>query len=273
MNIILIHAEELKSGNFILRRQDERFRHIKKVLKCSTGDIFKAGIINGKKGTAKITLYSEEYLEAAFFPEQDSMPLPPVRLILGFPRPIQLRRILRDIAGLGVEKLYLIGTDLGEKSYMAADIAHVSEITRLLTDGCCQAGETLIPAVAIFRNVDHFFAEYADRGVYTGIKALLDVPQRFCQAGHTAGSVHDKEAHIITAVHSPCCYPLSVLKPVANQSVMLAIGSERGWSDRERCLFAAQGFTVYTMGTRILRTETATAAALAVCLANAGWWK
>ncbi|MGP1594014.1 MAG: RsmE family RNA methyltransferase [Treponema sp.] len=261
MNIILIKNEEITSGTFVFRRQDERFRHIKKILKCTVGDSITAGIINGKKGIATITAFSEDAITGTFFPQSDSIPLPPIQLILGIPRPIQLRRILRDVAGLGIEKIYLTGTDLGEKSYMKADIACVPEVTRLLTDGCCQAGETLIPAAAIFESLDHFFEMYADKGGECSLKAVLDVPKRLHQEDYTgSGKV------------SPRYYPLSLLKPQAGQPVLLAVGSERGWSNRERQLFAAQGFTVYTMGHRILRTETAAAAALAVCLAHTGCW-
>jgi len=46
----------------------------------------------------------------------------------------------------------------------------------------------------------------------------------------------------------------------------VAVGPERGWSDRERLLFASHAFVSKTMGNRILRTETACSAALAILL-------
>ena len=43
--------------------------------------------------------------------------------------------------------------------------------------------------------------------------------------------------------------------------VILAIGPERGWSERERGIFLSSGFSPVLLGSRILRTETA-----AVCI-------
>lgn len=122
MNIILLRQEELLDGNFSLLKLMNAFTY-QKVLKLGAGAVFKAGIIDGEKGMAEITSFSDELLTARFTVADkadggaDDSVLPPIRLILGFPRPIQLRRILRDVAGLGIEALYLTGTELGEKSY------------------------------------------------------------------------------------------------------------------------------------------------------------
>jgi RsmE family RNA methyltransferase len=47
----------------------------------------------------------------------------------------------------------------------------------------------------------------------------------------------------------------------------LAFGPERGWSAGERQLLRAQGFELAHLGTRVLRTETAVVAALALAKA------
>ncbi|HEY1848006.1 MAG TPA: RsmE family RNA methyltransferase, partial [Opitutaceae bacterium] len=47
----------------------------------------------------------------------------------------------------------------------------------------------------------------------------------------------------------------------------LAFGPERGWSGAERDLLRARGFTLAHLGTRVLRTETAVVAALAIAKA------
>ena len=48
--------------------------------------------------------------------------------------------------------------------------------------------------------------------------------------------------------------------------VILAIGPERGWSERERGIFLSSGFSTVLLGSRILRTETAAVAGPAVAL-------
>ena len=288
MNIILLRQEELSAGNFSFVKTDERFLHIKKVLKLGVGSVFKAGIIDGEKGTAEIISFSDELLTARFTSSEDAdggadvSALPPIRLILGFPRPIQLRRILRDVAGLGIEALYLTGTELGEKSYLQADIAAETEIERLLIDGCSQAGDTHIPKVYRAYSVRHFFDRYEDDIRPDHLRAVLDVPFQIEQ-----GSIEQnrmKQGHIgqdcIEQADSeqggtlciPAMYPLLQLQWDGKQALWLAVGNERGWSLNERLLFAKKQFTAYTMGRRILRTETAVTSAVAVCLANSGAW-
>ena len=294
MNIILLRQEELSDGNFSFAKTDERFLHIKKVLKFGVGAVFKAGIIDGEKGTAEITSFSDELLTARFTVSEkadggaDDSVLPPIRLILGFPRPIQLRRILRDVAGLGIEALYLTGTELGEKSYLQADIAAETEIERLLIDGCSQAGDTHIPKVYRAYSVRHFFDQYEDDIRLDHLRAVLDVPFQIEQGSQgSQGSIEQnrmKQGYIgqnrIGHAHSeqgdtlciPVMYPLPQLQWDGKQTLWLAVGNERGWSLNERLLFAKKQFTAYTMGRRILRTETAVTSAVAVCLANSGAW-
>ena len=52
--------------------------------------------------------------------------------------------------------------------------------------------------------------------------------------------------------------------------VYAAIGSERGWTDKERSLFTDYGFASCSMGVRVLRTETATTVALSLILQSMG---
>ena len=285
MNIILLREEELSDGSFSFAKTDERFLHIKKVLKLGVGSVFKAGIIDGEKGTAEITSFSDELLTARFTVSEDAgggadvSVLPPIRLILGFPRPIQLRRILRDVAGLGIEALYLTGTELGEKSYLKADIAAETEIERLLIDGCSQAGETHIPKVYRAYSLRHFFDRYEDDIHPDHLRAVLDVPFQIEQDKIDQAHIERKLIEQNRIVHGedrglyiPAISPLSQLQWDGRQILWLTVGNERGWSLNERLLFAKKRFTVYGMGQRILRTETAVTSAVAVCLALSGAW-
>ncbi len=57
----------------------------------------------------------------------------------------------------------------------------------------------------------------------------------------------------------------AALRDVADETTILVlIGPEGGWSDDEMGLFERQGFRFITLGARILRTETAAIAALAL---------
>lgn len=63
---------------------------------------------------------------------------------------------------------------------------------------------------------------------------------------------------------------LSSIKIVAQQSLSLLIGSEGGLSEKEIALAQQQGFITLNLGPRVLRTETASLAALAVIQSNFG---
>jgi RsmE family RNA methyltransferase len=54
------------------------------------------------------------------------------------------------------------------------------------------------------------------------------------------------------------------------RKVVLAVGPERGWSDRERDLLEKGGFLRLSMGGRALRTETACVAAAVLTLEKIG---
>ena len=66
---------------------------------------------------------------------------------------------------------------------------------------------------------------------------------------------------------------LSTFKMKKGEELTIAIGSERGWTQNEREAFFSEGFISYSMGKRILRTETALTSALSVLLANNGFWE
>lgn len=234
----------------VFYKNDERYQHIKKVLHLKEGDVFKAGLINGNIGEALISHLSEEKIVFSFSPnktdkiERKPLPLPPIKIILGFPRPIQLRRILRDAASLGFAEIILCGTELGERSYLKSNLSSPEEIKKYIIDGISQAGQTLMPEFSFFNSVKEALKDLNDTS-FRGSKVLLDIGD----------------------------FPsLSTFKMQEGEDLTIAIGSERGWTQNERESFLAEGFVSYSMGKRILRTETALTSALAVLLANNGFW-
>ena len=55
--------------------------------------------------------------------------------------------------------------------------------------------------------------------------------------------------------------------------IAIAVGPERGWSDKEREALKRAGFTLAHLGDRVLRVETACVAAGAVALSGMGCWR
>lgn len=254
MNIVLFHSDEIDSP---LPLADHRVRHLQKILRKGVGDTFEAGIINGSSGVAQITAWNEEGVSLQFTPTGDGKLLHPLIMIIGFPRPIQLKRLLRDIASLGVCQVHLCGTELGEKSYLKASLSQPEELNAMLTDGSVQAKSTHVPEVFVHQTVAACLKALAPTGVCvaldnveptTSLNQFLAQQKTFLQDGA-----------------STCKKTGSSLQQVG---VVAAIGSERGWTPREREFFKQSGFTLCGMGQRVLRTETAATTATAIILSQ-----
>ncbi len=250
MNICLFTENEIKSSEPFLSFDDKRGEHILKVLKKKQGDSFTAGITGGASGEACI-IGIDDAARKIFFnftPTGDGKPLNPLKMIVGFVRPIQLRRLLRDVAALGVSELHLTGTELGEKSYMQSDLAQPEKVRELLLEGTVQAGSTHVPEVFIH-------------------KTLAECLEALRSLSLLKGS---KDQNPITRICLDNINPACSLSDVTGQDVIAAIGSERGWTDRERKLFEDAGFIRCGMGDRIMRTETAVTVAGAIILNTMG---
>lgn len=242
MNICLFNSEEIKNS---LKKNDERAKHIIKVLHKKEGDTFDAGIIGGAAGIATITKISEDgEISFSFEPKSAGKKLYPLTLIIGFPRPIQLRRLLRDVAGLGVQKVILCGTDLTEKSYLESNVVSDGSAYQMLLDGTAQAASTHVPVLEVAKSLD----ELISNGTEWELSSKIALDNR-----RANGSLHDFLMH--EGAHS----------------VIAAIGSERGWTERERDLLEKAGFSLCSMGTRVLRTETAATVASSIILDAMGF--
>jgi RsmE family RNA methyltransferase len=252
MNIVLFEGEPF------FPRGDDRYQHIRKILKKGVGDSFFAGEIDGPQGQATILSMDERGLSFAFRPEGTLRPLHPISLVIGFPRPIQLKRLLRDATSLGARAIYLTGTDLGEKSYRDSTLLDRGAARASLIEGAMQSGGSAIPVLELFDSVDETLRAILPEGTGTSsghgrggypCRVLLDT------ANPASSLVNSRSLELVSA----------------RMPLVLAIGSERGWTARERVLFADSGFETCSLGSRILRTETATTAALAIALAKTGF--
>ena len=251
VNIVLFEEEELASP---LPLCDNRVKHIQKILRKGVGDCFEAGIVNGAAGTAEILSVSPQGMEFRFVATGEGKPLHPVSMIIGFPRPIQLKRLLRDIASLGVSHVHLCGTELGEKSYLKATLSQPEELTAMLKDGSIQAKSTHVPQVFVHQDVAACLDFVAGND---GIRV----------AGNTCIRVALDNIEPTSSLQGFLSSSFSA-DEMKNAGVVAAIGSERGWTGNERQLFREKGFTVCGMGERVLRTETAATTAVAIILSN-----
>jgi RsmE family RNA methyltransferase len=268
----LLILEEGEAGK-PLARSDRRYEHVKKVLRKGVGDRLEAGIATDRPfgaapaavGEAKVLSLDEGGLVLGYEGRGEPEPLAPLRLILGFPRPIQATRIFKDLVSLGVADLELTGTELGEKSYLESSFFSAKEYRRPLLDGAEQAANPRLPRVrqywTLARCLDGLSTAAAPAGPEDADENEPDWADGLFIALHPAEGAPRLGA-LLAGKLSP--------NSVESLPITLAIGSERGWTEGEVALLEGRGFTVAGLGRRILKTETAALAASALALAAMG---
>jgi 16S rRNA U1498 N3-methylase RsmE len=263
VNIILFEPQEMGKP---LHRRDERTIHLLKVLHKKAGDRFEAGMLGGNRGTGFIEAVR---LDGSIVYTLDLKEEPPrrypVRLAFGFPRPIQIRRVLRDLSNLGLEAADLFGTELGEKSYRETKLFTDGGARAALIEGAVQARDTRIPLLSAWQTLEAWLEERPwDKAPADGGARGPD------RNGYPPPSGRLRAGPILIAADNMRPEGTFTNLSAFGQSMVVAVGSERGWSDRERDELEAAGFLRLSMGDRALRTETACIAAAVLALEKIG---
>ena len=286
MNRILFEEDEQTA---YLPAADPRAEHIRSVLRAREGDEISIGIVNGVRGTARILDISEEgvRLECRF--EEAVGELAPIHCILGHPRPIVLKRLLRDLTTIGLSGILVCGTELGEKSYLRSNLWVKEGVRPYLVAGAGQAGGTQIPVVEKYYSVA------------SGLKRLAELrtaasPAAAGPGTQTAGPYgledrHGEELRIAlhgaaepgaqahAQVHAQARAQVEEPGDIASlervlfdewaprqpSRIVYAVGSERGFTESELAALRKSGFRFVSLGERVLRTETAATSMALVC--------
>ncbi len=235
MNLILFEPAEADRP---LPRSDPRAAHLLGVLRRRPGDAFDAGLVNGPRGKGTLVSVGESALVLSFAWGAVPPPLDPLSLVIGLPRPQTARKILQEAAALGVAALHFVLTEKGDRGYAQSTLWSTGEWRRHLMTGAEQAFCTRLPEVTHGRPL----ADATGGEAAGGVRLALD--------NYEAGR------------------GLAAVVPVP--PVTIAIGSERGWSAGERDLLRGRGFEMVHLGSRVLRTETACVAAVAIIKGRLG---
>ncbi len=259
MNLLLLEPEELDHP---IPYNDHRARHVREVLRAQPGDTLAVGVVEGPKGAARIAEHSREsglvLSDMHFQPVQaptDSFY--PVTMVIGHVRPIVLKRLLKDLTTIGVERIVIVPGELGEKSYLQSTMWTDGSVRRQLIEGASQGGVTCLPAVE-----KHYSLRRALAACAAGSNA---------EDGPVEGA--PPEGGRVLRLHlAPTGTPIArVLTPAASapgahgapaalegiERAIVAVGPERGFTSAEEAELQAAGFEGVSLGSRILRTESA----------------
>jgi len=138
-----------------------------------------------------------------------------------------------------VERLWFTGTELGEKSYLSSKLWKNEKYREQVLEGAQQGESTLLPEIRRFHSLKQCLA------------AL--------EGGENRAVLDNNEFQSTISCYRP-----------EEGRIVMAIGSERGWTEKERVELKSSGFTLLSMGSRVLRTETACAMATGFALASMG---
>ncbi len=235
MNIIILTENDFVEEK-ICKINDDRFTHIKNILKSESGDIIEIGLLNSSIGKAKILEISEDSvtLEILSYTEQQEI-CPKVDIICALPRPQTLKKVLNTCATMGVRNLYLIRSEKVVKSYFDSPLLNEENYNKFLIEGLSQGKRTDLPIVSIHNKFKVFFENYFEEIRNNSI----------CLLAHPNSDNYLNKQQLNNS-----------------KDITLAIGPEGGWNNFEINLMEEKGFIKYKLSNNILCVENAVTAAL-----------
>ena len=265
MNRILFEKSEIRDG--VATFGGARAEHVLNVLHGEVGQVLKTGEIDGKIGTGEIIEIGKTGIlpvsekrtgETPVLPNEikvrcnhtEKSISPWIDLILAPPRPRVMKRLMPQLASLGVGRIFLVGAKKVEKDFWGATLLKPENYRPLLIDGLMQAGTSVLPTLETRRNFRKFVKEELDT-LWPEARKIVAHPYVLPPPSATA-------------------YGQGSAGRRGGDGTVLAVGPEGGWTDDEVTLLEEHGFARYSLGSRILRTDTATVALLAQLMKEFG---
>ena len=275
-----------------LRQSDERFEHLRQVLKkTNKGDEFKATILNERLATGRILSYDDDersvLIEILSTKEEEEKEekMVTVSLILAMPRPKVLRRLLSVFAQFGVENVHMFSAEKTERCYFQSEVLTEDVLVREFTRGVEQnALDFKFPNASKCRNLNAVLEALLSSGDEEGKAGREENIAKRVNGKKGANfewllrSMRDEEEgeggeerRRINLLAHPSSASVSVTEALAQEKsaistnrveILLAVGPEGGWSEEEVRAFETFDFVNVGLGNRVFTTDVATIALL-----------
>lgn len=227
MNLLLLQPEDLGTNPNHLTLSDARADHIRNVLRANLGDTLKVGLLNGLTGNATITAISGSKVSLEFELHTPPPAKLPLTLVLALPRPKMARRIIRAATELGAADIILLNSYRVEKSYWQSPLVSDDTLHKAMLEGLEQAGDTVLPRLRRAKRFKPFVED--------------ELP-----------SLLENKIGLLAHPYAEQSPPQAI-----KQDCVLAIGPEGGFIPYECDKLIAAGMQSFSLGPRILKTETA----------------
>lgn len=226
MNIVLLPADAKTCDLSILTIDIPRqLQHLKTQLNVQLGDTLKVGMLNEARYLTEIIAIQSDHIRVRIISAQSCPAKLPVTLIVALPRPKVLRRLIMDSVTLGVDKIVLMHSYRVDKSYWQTPF--LQKLEEYVTLGLEQAGDVFTPEISLEKRFKPF---------------VEDRLSKWTQQQPTFVAHPYAEQPMPVSHDLPC---------------QLVIGPEGGFIPYEIELLQQNGCQIRTLGSRILRTETA----------------
>ncbi|MBE7454306.1 MAG: RsmE family RNA methyltransferase [Kofleriaceae bacterium] len=246
MNLLLVEAGEVDGGR--IRLDDRRAVHLRAVLRVEPGATVRAGVIGGGLAPARVIADDGRTIDLELGAPTPAPPPMPIELVLAVPRPKVLSRAVETAAAFGVRRIDLVNAWRVDKAYLDSPRLAPADLAHHLRLGAEQGVTTHLPAVELHRRLMPFLD--ARFPVRAPGPAPAPPPPRLL-------------AHARAAVPIERAWrELAPAGPPDDGVVVVALGPEGDWIEREVETFAGRGFAAITLGAPVLRVEVALAAAL-----------
>ena len=255
MNRILFEPDEIHDGCATF--SGVRAEHVLTVLHGEVGQTLKTGVLDGPIGTSVIERIEGGSVTVLCTHETPSLPSW-IDLILAPPRPRVMKRLLPQLATLGVRRIFLVGAEKVEKAFWGAQLLKEEIYRPLLIDGLQQAGTTAVPTIHIAKSFRHFIDFKLDSAFGGQSPRIVAHP---ATAATSAAAPAELGGPRFCAAE-PCTEVGRAGARPSPQVPVLAVGPEGGWTDEEVARLEEKGFARMSLGPRILRTDTALIALL-----------
>ncbi len=228
MNLLLLWRHELASDG-TLHLDDDRARHLCRVLRVQPGQALVAGCVNESTGVAVVLSVARDAVRVRYEPRASCQAPCSRALLLAMPRPKVLSRCLEHAAALGYTKIALFRSYRVEKSHLTSHKLDPDDMQRHLVHGLEQARRVHLPELRVFERFKPF--------VEDELPTWVPKAQRY-------------------VAHPTASNPLSEQR-LESAAYTLAIGPEGGFIPFEVAALEAQGFVPVSAGAAPLRVESA----------------
>ncbi len=256
MRRFTIAPERIRDGRVVFDRDESR--HLARVLRLRAGDTVLAADGGGREYTVRLETIGDEATGTVLDVDTNEHESPlRITLLQAVPKGDKMESIVRASTELGVTRIVPV---LTARTIVRLDAARWRERARrwqrVAKEAAKQCGRAVVPAV----DVPHALGNVLDPDEPCDLKLCL------WEQAAAAGSPREAQTHLPTT-------PLSASLPPslhAGARIALLIGPEGGLAIDEVAGARERGWTIVGAGPRILRTETAGPAIIAVLQARFG---